>query len=276
MNRQKISIAENCISYNQRFDEAQSFMLSSPKSAAGATFDQTATTQRPLLLQSLGITSDGATGTTVTDIKIAGQSLFCSTSSAPAACFDFSNFGAEARVIGLTISNNQTVNISGTVAGAGGSVGFAASAYPIETSQVRSLKEQGPRYNYCFPIASASAVPALAGGVAGSATLTATATRGCVLGEVRMANQDQTAATGVGNADLYVTSFKVSGIEMLSGASDQQVPFEALVGSASDVLGLNLGYPIEPNAIVEVVVRNNGANAATVGGVIFVAPFSKA
>ena len=63
---------------------------------------------------------------------------------------------------------------------------------------------------------------------------------------------------------------------MLSGASDQQVPFEALVGSASDVLGLNLGYPIEPNAIVEVVVRNNGANAATVGGVIFVAPFSKA
>ncbi len=275
MNRQKISLAENCISYNQRFDEAQSFMLSGPLSAPGAAFDQTATTQRPLLLQSFGIQTDGATGTTVTDIKIAGQSLFTSTASAPAECFAFSNFGAESRVIGLTISNNQTVNIAGTVAGAGGSVGFAVSAYPIESTQVRNLKQQGSRFNYCFPIASGTAVPALAGGVAGTTTLTATATRGCVLGEVRMANQDSTVATGVADSDLFITSFKVSGIEMLSGASDQQVPFSALVGSASDVLGLNLGYPIEPNAIVEVVVKNNGANAATVGGVIFIAPYSK-
>jgi hypothetical protein len=56
-----MSKAENCISYNQRFDEAQSFLLSSAKSApAAGAYTITATTQRPILLQSFGLQSNSA------------------------------------------------------------------------------------------------------------------------------------------------------------------------------------------------------------------------
>ena len=265
MNRQKMSIAENCISYNQRFDEAQSFLLSSAKGASGTTFDLTATTQRPILLQSFGFTAT-QTGM-ISDIKVAGQSLFCSDQSAAAGAFSFDAFGAESRVIGLTISNNQTVNVSGTLSGAGTS-GFAISAYPIESAQVRNLKEQGERYNYVFGLPETT----IAAG--STATMQATATRGCVLGEVRLVNQDATTTT---SDNIVISSFKVSGIEMLSGDSGQEVPLEALEGGASDVLGLQLNYPIEPNAIVSITLENKaGATAAKVAGAIFVAPFVKA
>lgn len=266
MNRQKMSRAENCISYSQRFNEAQSLFLSPAKSLAAANANVIATTQRPLLLQSIGVSSTQFGN--ITDIKVAGQSLNCSDSSAAIGSFLFEAQGAQNRTIGLTINNNQTVSVEAVLA-AGGDFGFAISAYPIDPSQVRSLKEQADRYNFYFGLGTA------APGAAGTATMTATATRGCVLGEVRLSNQ--TAGGAVPDSDLVVSSFKVSGIEMLAGDTNQEVPFSAFTGSSTDVLGLALDYPIEPNAIVQVVVENkNGGAAATVGGVIFVAPFTKA
>jgi len=271
MNRATASKAENCISYNQRFDEAQSFLLSSPRSAPGAgQYTITATTQRPILLQSFGLQSNSAAGAIVqgmiSDIKVAGQSLMVSDQSVAAGCFDYSNFGAENRVIGLTINNNQTVSVTGTP-GAAASTGFAISAFPIEPSQVRNLKEQATRFNYIFGL------PQTAIGAGASANVQATATRGCVLGEVRLVNQDVAA---VPSADLVITSFKIGGIEMLCGATGQQVPFAALEGNASDVLGLALNYPIESNSIVSITVQNLAAAGATVAGGIFVSPYSRA
>ncbi len=265
MNRQKISKAENCISYSQRFNEAQSLFLSPAKSTGAAAANVIATTQRPLLLQSLGISSTQFGD--ISDIKVAGQSLNCSDSSAAIGAFLFANQGASNRVIGLTIANNQTVSIEAALAGAG-DFGFGISAYPIDPQNVRSLKEQADRYNYYFGLG----VAAPAG--LGAATLQSTATRGCVLGEVRLVNQ--TAGGAVPDSDLVITSFKVSGIEQLAGDTNQEVPFSAFTGSSTDVMGLALDYPIEPNAIVQIVVENkNAAAAATVSGAIFVAPYTK-
>tara|TARA_R110002096_G_scaffold268624_2_gene462503 strand:- start:2750 stop:3562 length:813 start_codon:yes stop_codon:yes gene_type:complete len=269
MDRQLIAKANHNITLRQKVGTAQNLFLGDAQLrgvVAGAPWVQTATIQRPAVLQCLNIDSTDGLGD-ITNITVAGLSLFVSTGSAALACFSsFSNsaLAAKQRSIGISINNNQTVVVQGSLV-AGGNVGMGISIDPLKSpADVKSPANQAHGYDFIFGMGTIL-VPA--GGVA---TLAQTATRPVTLGEVILASH----TPAVNLDDLVVESVEVAGLEMLAGATaTQQIPLSILTNNSGDVAGLRLSYPIAANAQVRIRVRNFNAAACQVSGGIFIEPW---
>lgn len=272
MDRMLIAKSEHNVTLRQKVGTAQNLYLSDAQQrglAAGADWSITSTIQRPALLQSLqvNVTDDQAD---LTDVTVSGLSLFVSDQTCAAACFNSKSFGARKRSIGISINNNQTVVVQGKNVVAASTAGVAVAIDPLDSSAVKSPSEQAERFNFVFGLGSVS-VPA---GAAATASLIATATRPCTLGEIILANHS-TGATAVKSEDIVIEDIIVAGLSMLAGATaTQQIPLTVFENSASDIAGLSLNYPIEANARVEVKLRNyDGANACDIAGGILVEPW---
>ena len=259
------------VTMRQKVGTAQNLYLSSPQNrglGAGAAFTNTSTIQRPILIQTLNIDGTDDQGD-ITEITIAGLSLFVSDQSACLAAFSSKSFGSRNRSVGVSALNNQTVVVQGSLVN-GGNVGVAIAVDPLEARSVKSPANQAKAYNFVFGLGTVS-IPA--GGV-NTASLIATATRPCTLGEIILSNHSS-GETAVKSEDVVIEDIRVAGLSMLCGQTGaQQIPLTALENSSSDLLGLKLSYPIEANARVEVVLRNyDGANACQVSGAILIEPW---
>ena len=269
MDRQLIAKANHNVTLRQKVGTAQNLYLGDAQIrglAAGVAFTQTATIQRPALLETCNIDSTDGEGD-ITNITVAGLSLFVSDQSAALACFASranSAAAAKQRTIGISINNNQTVVVQGSLV-AGGAVGMAVAVSPLKAENVKAPADQAHGYNFIFGMGTVL-VPAGA-----TANLVATATRPCTLGELVLANHSGGAIPDV---DLVVESVEVAGLEMLCGATaTQQIPFSALTNNSGDIQGLKLSYPIQANAQVRIRVRNFNAAACQVSGGILIEPW---
>ena len=269
MDRQLVYKSAHNITLRQKVNKAQNLYLGDAQIrglAALAPFTQTATVQRPVMLSTMNITSDTPAGD-ITNITVSGLSLFCSNQSAALECFAPASFGQRQRVIGLSMSNNQTLVVQGNLT-AGGNVAMACAVDPIELQDVKQPGDQSEGYNFIFGMGSV-VVPAQVGPVPGNAQLVATAVRDCTLGELILASH--TAAVATAGTDVVVTSINVSGLEMLASATaTQQIPLQAFFNNASDAnSGLRLSYPILSNAVVIISLTSFNAAPITVAGGIF-------
>ena len=269
MDRQLVAKATHSITLRQKVGTAQNLYLGDALIrglAPGIPFVQTATIQRPAVLQTMNIDSTDGLGD-ITDITVSGLSLFVSDQSACLAAFTSNSFGAKQRSIGCSISNNQTVVVQGSLV-AGGAVGMSVGLDPIKAKDVKSPAAQATSYDFVFGCGT-TAVPPIAAGVPGTATLIATSTRPCTLGQLILQNH-----SAIPNDDLVVDSIRVAGLQMLAGATaTQQIPLAALLNTSSDIACLRLSYPIESNARVEIQIRNFNAAAAQVAGAILIEPW---
>jgi len=264
MDRQLVYKSSHNITLRQKVNKAQNLYLGDAQirgAGALAAWTQTATVQRPVMLSTMNITSDTPAGD-ITNITVSGLSLFTSNQSAALECFAPASFGQRQRVIGLSMSNNQTLVVQGNLT-AGGNVAMACAVDPIELQDVKQPGDQSEGYNFIFGMGTV-VVPA-----GGAAQLVATAVRDCTLGELILASH--TAAVATAGTDVVVTSINVSGLEMLAGATaTQQIPLQAFFNSASDAnSGLRLSYPILSNAVVIISLTNFNAAPITVAGGIF-------
>tara|TARA_Y100001973_G_C5154010_1_gene309712 strand:+ start:369 stop:1157 length:789 start_codon:yes stop_codon:yes gene_type:complete len=256
---------------NQFFRNAQGYLLgnNSAPIAGGATGTVTATAQVPLLLEDIALTFELNDGFSVTDFKLAGQSLMCSDQAFSGKALSVLSQTESFRSISCPIDQNQQFEISIDNYGAvGASFGFAIGTTPIAQSQVLPTSQLGQAINVFFGLGRAVAIPA-----GGSGTLSATALRPCTLGRLVLV-EDGVAGISVADMDDFeITSIKVNNIELLSGsASDNPVP--AKTCSYWSTLGqdLLLAYPIALNGNITITIKNNGAGAKSVSGGIFVLP----
>ena len=273
MDRQIVYKSAHNITLRQKLGEAQNLYLGDAQiRALGplAPFTQTATTQRPIMLSTMNITSDTPAGD-ITNITVSGLSLFTSNQSAALECFSPQSFGQRQRVIGLSMSNNQTVVVQGNLT-AGGNVAMAVAVDPIAQSAVKQPADQSSGYNFIFGLGSV-VVPAIAGVVPGTAQLVAVAVRDCTLGELILASH--TAAIATAGTDIIISSINVAGLEQLCGATaTQNIPLQAFQNTASDAnSGLRLSYPVLSNARVVITLLNFNAGPITVAGGIFCEPW---
>ena len=273
MDRQLVYKSTHNITPRQKVGTAQNLYLGDAQIrglGAGVAFTQTAVVQRPVMLSTMNICSSAPEGD-ITNITVAGLSLFTSNQSAALECFAPASFGQRQRVIGISMSNNQTLVVQGNLT-AGGDVAMAAAVDPLTQSEVKQPSDQALGYNYIFGLGSV-AVPAIVGVVPGQATLNAVATRDCTLGEIILASH--TAAIATAGSDIMVTSILIGGLEQLCGATaTQQIPLQAFFNNASDAnSGLRLSYPIQTNAQVSITLQNFNAAPITVAGGIFCEPW---
>ena len=233
MDRQLVYKSSHNITMRQKIGEAQNLYLGDQQIrglAALAPFTQTSTVQRPVMLSTMNIASSTPEGD-ITNITCAGLSLFTSNQSAALECFSPNSFGQRQRVIGLSMSNNQTLVVQGNLT-AGGNIGMAAAVDPIAASDVKQPGDQASGYNYIFGLGSV-AIPGIVGVVPGTAQLVAIAVRDCTLGELILASH--TAAIATAGSDVVVDSINVSGLEQLAGATQtQQIPLSTFFNSGSD------------------------------------------
>ena len=233
MDRMLIAKSEHNVTLRQKVGTAQNLYLSDSQQrglAAAADWSITSTIQRPALLQSLqiNVTDDKAD---ITDVTVSGLSLFVSDQSCAAACFNSKSFGARKRSIGISINNNQTCVVQGKNVVAASTAGVAIAIDPLDSSSVKSPSEQAERFNFVFGLGSVS-VP-----FGAVASLVATATRPCTLGEIILANHS-TGATSVKSEDIVIEDIIVAGLSMLAGATaTQQIPLTVFENSASDIAG---------------------------------------
>jgi len=273
MDRQLVYKSAHNVTVRQKVGKAQNLYLGDQQIrglGALAPFVQTSTVQRPVMLSTMNICSSVPEGD-ITNITCAGLSLFTSNQSACLEAFAPASFGQRQRVIGLSLTNNQTVVIQGNLT-AGGDVGMAVAVDPIEQSEVKQPADQALAYNYVFGLGTVL-VPAIVGVVPGQAQLQAVATRDCTLGEIILASH--TAAILTAGSDIMISSILVSGLEQLCGATaTQQIPLAAFQNTASDAnSGLRLSYPIQSNAVVTITLLNFNAAACQVAGAIFCEPW---
>jgi hypothetical protein len=256
---------------NQFFRNAQGYLLgnNTPVIGPGLTGTITATAQVPLLLEDLAMTFEGNDGFSVTDFKLAGQSLMCSDQSFSGKALAVLSQTESYRSISCPIDSNQVFEIAVDNFGAvGARFGFAIGTTPIAQSQVLPTSQLGQAINVFFGLGRAVAIP---GG--GSGTLSATALRPCTLGRLVLVEDGIAGINTADMDDFEITSIKVNNIELLSGsASDNPVP--AKTCSYWSTLGqdLLLAYPIALNGNITITIKNNNVGAKSVSGGIFVLP----
>ncbi len=268
MNRQAISKACHDIGFANRVGEAQSLYLGAPRQILGAAgqFTLTGTAQRPLVLQTLNIEAGaGGVGSqgTISAINVAGQSCMTSNAVAGLQAFNSLSFGAHARSIGISVNNNMQVTVIGNVT-AGANVSMAVGCDPIPESKVKTRSQQAESYNFVHGCGS------VAVGAGATGTLTSVSQRAVTLGEVIL------ELGSAGNIeDLYVTSFRIAGLEMLAGQTGaDDIPLAAFQAGASQINDLTLGYCIRPQAQIDIDILNISAGPITVNGTIFCLPWS--
>lgn len=246
---------------------AQSFYLGSKphRTADGAAFKLGGTAQINLLLEDLILTQEGACFGAVESITLAGQSLMTSDSDAPIGMWA-SNAQLEGfRSVSCPIGVNQKFEVSGTM-NAAANLNMAVSTSPITAAEYVPTSQLGSALNYVFGVTGKGTATKAA-----STTFQATCLRSTVLGRIVIVNQDTANVT---NDDLFITSIKCEGIELLSGeAGNDSIGVDALTSLATDLNGLQLAYPIQSNGIFQITVENkNAANDATIGIGIYCLP----
>ena len=269
--------------------QAQAYQLGSNTVTATNVASLSGTAATPLILDDLIINTlsnispkcellNNITQTisTVTDIRVSGQSFFASNQAMPITAFASDAKLDGVRSIGATIDTNQLleVEIASTKGFSGvDPVSFSCSTAPIPPGgEVVSPNDlPGSLLSYCFGLGSfvgLNAIPAIAAGVPGVRTFQATCLRDQVtLGRLVGALAYSGGAAGDESASqVKITSIKADGIELLSSRSPGQegIGFDSVLASASDQTGLLLNYTLALNSQVTVEVSNFAAQAANV------------
>lgn len=277
LNRQSVSQACYCITPYQKVGGAQNLYLGATmlRGTVGA-FTQTSQIERPALLQSLNLFADdnagGFSAGTITEVTIGGQSIMVSDSVACLASLrpinNFSDYHGSSS-LGISVNQQMTVVIQGTTVAAA-NVGMAVALDPLPTQLVKTRAEQATNYNVIFGTGQVN-IPAIVGPTPGQVTSVATSNRACTLGSLIIQNN-----SAVPTQNIVVSSLKVSGLELLAGATGiQEIPLAQFAAdSASSPIGGSLGYEIPPMARVEITYLNYDAAIATVCGTIFCLPWT--
>ena len=254
----------------QYFRNAQGYFLgtnAAAQTAAGATITLSATAQLPLLLEDLVITSQQADGFTVSEIKLAGQSLMCSNQNFVGKGFSYAAQSEGYRSVSCPIDQNQTFEITIVNGAQAARFGFAVGTTPIAQSQVIPTSQLGQALNYSFGLSNA-VVPA-----GGTAKMTATALRPVTLGRLILSEVGKAGVKFDELEEIEIQSIKVNNIELLSGnATDNPIPAQVCSVYSTLDQDLLLAYPISLNGTIEITLKNNGAADTTVEGGIFVLP----
>ena len=268
MDRQTIARACHDIGFANRVNEAQGLFLSGPNVVLGAAgqFTLNATAQRPLLLETLNI--EAALGNvnalgTISAINIAGQSALTSNAVCGISMFRSTSFCAKSRALGVSVNNNMQVTVIGNTTAAA-VVSMAIGCQPIAEGMVKTRAQQAESYNYVHGLGSIAVPPAA------TATMTSVSQRAVTLGSIVL------ELGSAGNIDdMYITSFRISGLEQLAGQAGQmQVPLAAFLENASMCADLTLGVCINPQAQIDIDIQNLGGAPVTVNGGIFCLPWS--
>lgn len=269
--------------------QAQAFLLGSNLVSAGATASLSGTAATPLILDDLIINSlttidpsapmvnnADQTISTVTDIRVSGQSFFASNQAMPLTAFSANSKLDGTRSLGATIDTNQLleVEVSSTKGfSAQDPISFSCSTAPIPPGgEVVSPNDlPGSLLSYCFGLGSfigAAGIPAIAAGAPGVRTFQATCLRDQVtLGRlVGALCYNAGPATDSSSSQVRITSIKADGIELLSSRSPstEGIGFDTVLASASDQTGLLLNYTLALNSQVTVEVSNFSGQVASV------------
>jgi hypothetical protein len=260
------------------FTNAQSFYLGTQMSRQGGpgAYNLTSTLEQAALLEDVILGSSAPH--MITDITLAGQSVWASNQPAPSTAFAFNSWmGATGhRSLSVPLASRQQVVISGNSNNPGGfggapaggvNVSCAVGTAPIDPDQVVPVNDLGGEaMSYIVGLGQVQ-VPA-----AGTAQLVATIRRPCMLGALML---DFDGFGGAVINDLTVESITINNVEMLSSIGTQagEISFQALVSQSSDVDGKIIGFEAPLNGQVAVTVRNyDAANPANIAGCIFTLP----
>jgi hypothetical protein len=251
MNREYKAKSQACYSV---IGNSQTLALGGQPAVNKTNFQLTGTPQKPVMLGVLNIeaTQKGL----INDIKVAGQSVFCSDESADIGMFHTTSHAVQERYCGITLGAGLDVFIDGTLETAGNAY-FAWMVDEIKAPV--SKAQQAEMYDYVFGLGSAS--------IDGSSTgvLRAVSVRPCTLGELIL-----TTTNEADSGDLFITSVKVGGEELLTGAGDQEINIRTFNYHQPNVQGANLDFQIGSNVPVQITIRNvNDTLARTVRGGIF-------
>jgi len=268
MDRQKISKAKYQIGLKNRIGSAQNLYVGANqiRQAGAGQFTITARVQSPCLLQTINVSSSAPQEFTISDITVAGQSVFTSNGVAIGTAFSPISYGAWNKALGISVLNSMDVVVTG-VTTATSNLSLQCGLDPLPTSKVQSTAEQAYSYNFAHGLGSVL-VPAFGGGVAGEATLSSVSNRQTVLGQIVMG----ATTAGIPLTDIVVTSFKIDSLEMLNGSTNnQEYSLEQFAAESACIRDNTLGYSVNPQSRIDITLRNYSAVAGgcNVSGVIF-------
>lgn len=242
MNREYKAKTQSCFSV---VGTSQTLALGGAPAVAVTTFTLSATPQKSVMLGVLNLVTevDGM----ISDIKVAGQSVFCSDGSTPIQLFNQYAHAVSERYAGIALGAGLDVFVDGSL-DTSGDVSLAWFVDPIEKAV--DMSQQTEFYNYCFGLGTKSAAAST------TETLQQVSTRPCTLGELVAYEKDGN------NADIYITSIKVGGEELLTGAGDQKINLASFNADQPNIAGLDLNYRIGSNVPVAIKFENVHATLA--------------
>jgi|TARA_R100000084_G_scaffold109063_2_gene73791 hypothetical protein len=250
------------------FRNAQGYMLSpAPVNVGiGATVTAASTTQVPVLLEDLIVASSAFDGT-VSQIRVAGQSIFASSGTVPTNVFSAVAQTEGYRSISIPINQQQQLSVDFVGGAAAANYSFACGTTPIPQDAVVPTDMIGSALSY---------VAGFDGGftniaAGATATLTMTILRPVVLGRLVLClDTDPDSINGL--ADVNINSILVNNIELKSGDAASSIPAQVAAVKSTLDQDLLLAYPAELNSTVSVQITNNTAGPINIGGAIFCMP----
>jgi hypothetical protein len=276
MDRQKISKAVYEIGLKNRIGTAQNLYAGTTqiRQAAAGAFTLTATIQAPCLLQTINVSSSNPNQFTISDITVAGQSVFTSNGVAVGSAFtpNAAPAGSFNRALGISVTNAMEVVVQGSTS-ATSNISLACGLDPLDASKVKSTAEQAYAYNFVHGLGTVN-IPAEAAGVPGQATLSSVSNRQVILGMIQLG----VLTAGIPNTDILVSSFKIDSLEMLNSSTGaQDITLEQFANLATTIRDNTLGYSLNPQSRVDITLKNWNAagGGCDVSGAIFCEPWKK-
>lgn len=243
MNRQLLAKTQD--GCNAVAGDSQTLFLGGAPATAVTNFTLTGTPQKPVMLGVLNIMSTQSG--VINDIKIAGQSVFTSDKPCAIELFYYLATSIRERYCGVTMGAGLDVFIDGKL-NSSGDVAFAWAVDPVEKALEK--RDQAPFYDWIFGLDQADI------GALSTGTLSAVSVRPCSLGELMLFGTD------TNQSDVFVTSVKVGGDELLTGDGNQAIPLSAFLPNQQNDSGLDLNYKIGSNVPVSITIQNRHATVA--------------
>jgi len=250
------------------YRNAQGYMLSPQATTvgAGATSTIASTIQVACMLEDLIISSTAFDGV-VSQIRVAGQSIFASSGSVPTNVFSPVAQTEGYRSISIPINQQQQLSLDVVGGAAGANYSFACGTTPIPQDAVVPTDMIGSALSYVAGFDGG--FTAIAAGA--TATLSMTVLRPIVLGRLVLClDTDPDSVNGL--ADVNINSILVNNIEMKSGDAASSIPAQVCAVRSTLDQDLLLAYPAELNSTVSVQITNNTAAGINIGGGIFCMP----
>jgi hypothetical protein len=252
MNMQRILDyrTKNINSYNK----IQSYFLGFSQITGASSGTLVASPEDNVILQDLFVVSNSSG--LVDDIRISGQSVNCSNKGIELLAF--SPKSRRNNYFGIELQSEREVAIDLTLDTAGNaSAGWAVN----QIGAVKSINSQIHLFDKLFGLDKTTAVKNT------STVITAEAVRAVTLRELVLWNHTDTVST---DKDLFVTSIKVSGKEMLTGKSGFAIPLALFAPDTKERTGLDMDYPIQASQPVSITVKNTDAlTDAVIGGMFY-------